>query len=61
MNERTFLKKVADDDITRTRLEAEVASILARYARSEGITLDEMSDTEIHELATGIVSRGLQE
>lgn len=61
MNERKFLKDVADDERTRIRLEAEIAATFADYARSEEIPLNELSDTEIHQLATGFVKRGFGE
>jgi hypothetical protein len=61
MNERTFLKKAAEDDTTRTRLKAEVSATLADFARSEGIRIDQMSDEEIRDLATGFVRRGFGE
>lgn len=42
-------------------LEAEIAATFADYARSEEIPLNELSDTEIHQLATGFVKRGFGE
>lgn len=61
MNERKFLKDIAESDRTRTRLEAEIEAIFVDYARSEEIPLNELSDTQIRQLANGFVARGFDE
>jgi len=61
MNERTFLKQIASDERTRTRIEAEIEAIFSDYARTEEIPLNELSDTQIRQLANGFVERGFNE
>jgi hypothetical protein len=60
MNPRRFLKEFASSEY-RSSLEDKIYDEMAAYCREEGVTTNEISNAELEELATGLVSRGLGE
>lgn len=57
MNPRTFLKQFAED-IDRDRMINMVFDEMVEYCEDNGISLDELSNEELEEIAEGFVARG---
>ena len=61
MNNRTFIKKLQDDDEFRKRVRRHVLNEMQSAAAREDITLGELPMVDMEALAASFVERGLHE